>query len=77
MSDTTVVTTEKSALRSKINWTSAVSAVAVLAALFGFDIPPDMQVNIVGFLGVATPVVTMILRTFFTKSITPSSAAKL
>jgi hypothetical protein len=77
MADSTVVVEEKSDFASKINWTNAVSAVAVLAALFGLDIPPDMQVKIVGFLGVATPVVTMILRTFFTKKLTASSAARL
>jgi hypothetical protein len=61
---------------SKINWTSVVSAVAVITALFGFDIPQDMQLKIVGFLGIATPVVTVVLRTWFTTKLTASSAPK-
>lgn len=51
---------------SKINWTQVVGAVAMLASIFGLDVPADQQVAIVGGIGVATQVLTVILRTFFT-----------
>lgn len=58
---------------SKINWANVVSAAAVIATLFGFDLTPEMQAKIVGGIGVATPVLTIILRTFFTTKLTAAS----
>lgn len=51
---------------SKINWTQIVGGVAMLAAVFGFDIPAEQQVAIVAGIAGAVQVVTIILRTFFT-----------
>ena len=67
----------KSDWASKINWVNVVSAVAVLGALFGLDISPEMQAKIAGGLGVVTPLVTVVLRTWFTTKLTTSSAAKV
>ena len=51
---------------SKINWTNGISFVAAVAAVFGLDIDPTLQLKIVAGLALATPVVTMVFRTFFT-----------
>jgi hypothetical protein len=54
------------ACASKINWTNAISAAVALAAALGFAIPPEYQKLALEIAAVATPVVTIILRTFFT-----------
>lgn len=51
---------------SKINWANAVSGVVALAAVFGFAIPTEYQTLAVQVLAVATPVLTIVLRSFFT-----------
>jgi len=67
----------KSAWLSKINWTQAIGVIASVAAVFGFDLSPAMQVQVVaGIQGIAA-VVTWALKTFGTTTVTPSSAAKV
>ena len=63
----------KSDLASKINWTQVVAAVAILGSLFGFELDAQTQLAIVSVIAVGTQVATIIMRTYFTKSITASS----
>lgn len=77
MADTTVVTTEKSAFLSKINWTQVLTVAFTLLAAFGVNIPEDMKVNLITAVTAIGGLLTVVLRTWFTKSITPSSAARL
>lgn len=68
----------KSAWSSKINWTQAVAIVASgLVFLTGgkVNIPVEVQVQIVTCITVAQGVATWIMKTWFTRSITPASAA--
>lgn len=51
---------------SKINWVNVLSCAAAVAAVFGLDLSPETQAKVVSGLAVVTPVVTVILRTFFT-----------
>jgi len=51
---------------SKINWTQLVSMAAMLATVFGFDISPEMQVQILAGITAIGTVATFIFRTFFT-----------
>lgn len=55
-----------SAALSKINWTQLVSMAAMLATVFGFDISPEMQVQILAGITAISTVMTFIFRTFFT-----------
>lgn len=56
---------------SKINWTNGVAFVAAVAAVFGLDIPLDLQAKVVTGIAIGLPIVNMVLRTFFTgKSVT-------
>ena len=54
-------------ITSKINWTQIVSLGAVLGSLIGLDLTAETQVQIVSFIAVATPLITMIWRTWFNK----------
>lgn len=56
----------KNFFASKINWAQIVSMVAMLAAFFGFDLPADVQAELVAFITVAVNLATMIFRTWFT-----------
>jgi len=51
---------------SKINWTQLLSMAAMLATVFGFDISPEMQVQILAGITAFGTVATFIFRTFFT-----------
>lgn len=68
----------QSAWASKINWTQAV-AVAASALVFmtggKVNIPVDVQLQIVTGITVVQGIVTWVMKTWFTKTITPSSAA--
>lgn len=58
-------------------WTQVVAFGAMFATVFGFDMTPEQQAAIAaGIAGVANAV-TIVLRIFFTKSVTPSVAKKL
>ena len=62
---------------SKINWTQAVGVVASIIAIWGINMPPETQVAVVALIQAAVAVITWVLRTFFTKTVTPSVAQKL
>lgn len=67
----------KSAFWSKINWVQAVTLVATVATVFGFDFPPDLQAKIVETLVAVSTLATIVLRTWFTSSVTPPVAERL
>lgn len=55
-----------SAALSKINWTQAISFVAMIAAVFGMDISSEMQVQILAGITAVQALLTVVFRTFFT-----------
>lgn len=68
----------QSAWASKINWTQAVGiAASALVFLTGgkVNIPVEVQVEIVTGIQMVQGVATWIMKTWFTKTITPASAA--
>lgn len=70
----------RSAWFSKINWTQAVGiAASALVFLTGgkVNIPVDVQIQIVTGVQVVTGIATWIQRTWFTTTITPSSAKEI
>ena len=71
-----VVVPVKSAWFSKINWTQAIAFLAMLVSYFGINVDPATQAAILAAITAISTIVTWIMKTFFTKSITPSSAAK-
>jgi hypothetical protein len=67
----------KSAWWSKINWVSAVAMAATAATMFGFDFPPEMQAKVVATITGVSGFATIVLRTWFTTSVTPAVADKV
>jgi hypothetical protein len=68
----------QSAWMSRINWTQAVAiGASLLVFMTGgkINIPVEAQVGIVTAIQAVSGVVTWVLKTFFTKTITPSVAA--
>lgn len=76
MADTQTVQVQ-SAMVSKINWTQVIGALITLAVAFGAPISDAQKVEILAVSGTVIPFITGILKTFFTKTITPASAATL
>lgn len=67
----------KSAWSSKINWTGGITLALNMAALFGLNVPSDVkEATLTGITAVGV-VATWVIKTFFTTSITPASAARL
>jgi hypothetical protein len=69
----------KSAWASKINWTQAVGATAMIATLVSggqLNITPGEQTAIVVTIGVVSNVITWICRTWFNGSVSPASLPK-
>lgn len=77
MADATVITEEKSAWLSKINWTQILTVAFTLLAAFGVNIPEEMKVNLIAAVTAIGGLVTIVMRTWFTTKVTPSSAARL
>lgn len=75
--ETKVVTTTKPGALSKINWTQFVAFLAMLATMFGFDVPAEIQAQIVAVILAVSNVVTWVMRTWFTTALTPASAKAL
>jgi hypothetical protein len=73
--DNTVVDV-KSAWLSKINWAQALGVLASILVFFGIDLTPEVQAQLLIVINGIAAVVTWALRTFFTKTVTPSAAAK-
>lgn len=73
----TVVTEEKSAWLSKINWAAIISVGFTLLAAFGVNIPDELKIQIMAMVSAIGGIATVVMRTWFTTKVTPSSAAKL
>lgn len=58
---------------SKINWTQLGSFIASLLAVFSIDISPEQTIAVVLGIQALQSIGTVILRQFFTKSVTASS----
>jgi hypothetical protein len=79
MADHAAVVEVQSAWWSKINWTQAVGFVCSAISLFfghQYDVPLDLQAQIVLVIQGITAVVTWVLKTFFSSTVTPNSAAQ-
>lgn len=63
----------KSAWSSKIVWTQVIAIAAMAGTLFGVEIPHDLQLQIVAGIVAVQGVITMLLKTFFTNTVTPNS----
>lgn len=70
----------KPAWHSKINWISLAgpfaSLVSGLIAAWGFDLSPEQILAIIAGIQSGQSVVTILLRTFWTRSVTPASVGK-
>lgn len=67
----------KSAWWSKVNWTQIVAMFASFGVIFGLDLSPEEQAKIVATIQAFSGLATIILRTWFTTTITPASATKV
>jgi hypothetical protein len=56
-----------SAALSKINWTNGIAFVVSACAVFGIAIPEHLQAQVLEVTALATPLITMVWRTWFTK----------
>ena len=69
----------QSAWLSKINWTQAIQAAAMVLVLVTggkVNLDPTQQAAIVVTIGVLGNALTVIFKTWFTGTVTPQSAAK-
>lgn len=67
----------KSAWWSKINWVQAVALASTVATVFGMDLSPEIQAKVVETIVGVSSLATIVLRTWFTTSVTPAVANKL
>lgn len=67
----------KSAWLSKINWTQAIGVLASILVVFGINLDVQTQLAVVAGIQGVVAAVTWVMRTFFTKTVTPSAAAKI
>ena len=67
----------KSAWLSKINLGELVKMLLPLIVALGVNIPPELQTQIILLVTTLGGIYTIVMKTFFTTSVTPSSAAKL
>ena len=67
----------KSAWWSKVNWTQIIAMAASLAVVFGLNISPEDQAKIVATVQGVSALATIVLRTWFTTTITPASASRV
>ncbi len=63
----------KSPWTSKINWAQAIGVLASAGALFGLDVSAETQAQIVVGIQAIIGVATVIVRTWFTRSVTAES----
>ena len=66
----------KSAWYSKINWTQALALGASVLVVFGINLPPEVQVQIVAGIQAAQAVLTWVIKTWFTDTVTPAASGK-
>lgn len=70
------MTEVRSAWLSKINWTQAVTSLAMVLSWLGIDMPPDVRAAVITGIAAIGQVATWILRTWFTTTLTPGSVEK-
>ena len=76
---TQVTVPVQSAWLSKINWTQAVQAVAMMLVWLSggaLNIDANQQAAIIVVIGVVGNIVTWIMKTWFTTTVTPQSVSK-
>lgn len=67
----------KSAWASKVNWIAALTALSALITQFTPLLPPADQGEATAAVTVIGTLLTIVTKTFFTTTVTPSSAAKV
>lgn len=67
----------KSAWWSKVNWTQVIGMAASFAVYSGLDIPPETQAKLIATIQAVSGIATIILRTWFTTSLTPAALERL
>lgn len=67
----------KSAWVSKLNWTQAIALLAMVLAVFGIDVPDNVKLELVALIQAVQSIASWIIKTWFTPTITPSSAKKV
>ena len=67
----------KTAWLSKINWGEAIKALAMILTLFGVNLPPEIQADLLGVIIAVGAIYTWVMRTWFTTKLTSASAAKV
>ena len=75
---TTVAVAVSPATSSKINWTQIISAAAMLLSFMSggkIGLTPEQQAAVAVTIGLLSNVVTVIFRTWFSKTVTPASVA--
>lgn len=71
----TAVVPVVSAWYSKINWTQVISVGVMVATMAGIVVPTGMQEAVLAAIVAIQAVATIVLKTWFTKSVTPASVA--
>jgi hypothetical protein len=64
----------KPAVESKINWVALMGPVASMLAWWGLNVTPEVLLAIVMGVQAGQSLFTMILRTYYTRSVTAASA---
>lgn len=67
----------RSAWWSKVNWTQAVAMLATLGVIFDLNVSPEDQAKIVATIQGVSGLATIILRTWFTTTVTQAAAARI
>ena len=67
----------KSAWWSKINWNSAVTMLASVGVFFGVNLPESEKLAIIVTLNAVSDFLNVVLRTWFTTTVTPAVANKV
>jgi hypothetical protein len=67
----------KSSWLSKINWTQMVGPAVSVAAFFGLNLSADDMAKVIIGVQAVQSIATVIIKTFFSTTITPSSATKV
>lgn len=66
----------KPAWYSKINWLQVIAAIATLVATNAFGLDETTQVKVLAITNILQSVATIVLKTWFNASVTPSSLPK-
>jgi hypothetical protein len=66
----------KSATQSKINWTALVGPALSALAYFGLKLDPQQAIAVIAGIQAAQSIVTIVLKTYFTKTVTPDSVGQ-